>query len=91
MKHYILTLEQAIKDTDPDTGAVTSVNEYMNTTKVSDDEQEAIVAWHTRAAAMANAIGKTTVYSECKLVNSVFGEIRSDVFGAYFTEPTPES
>lgn len=74
----------------PDTGAVISVNEYMNSTKVSDDENNAIKAWHNRCAELVNAIGKSEVYSECKLVNSVFGEIRRDVFGAYFTDPTPE-
>lgn len=93
MKHYILTLEQAIKDKDPDTGEVLSVDEYMTSKSASDDENDAIKAWHTRCAELVNAIGKTSVYSECKLVNSLFGELRDDTFGAYFTpkpEPEPE-
>ena len=91
MKHYIVTLEQAIKDTNPDTGAVISVNEYMTTKATDTDEAGSISKWHTRCAELSNAIGKTTVYSECKLMNSLFGELRSDRFGAYFTNPEPES
>lgn len=94
MKNYILTLEQAIKSTDPDTGEVKEVDEYMTSKQTNDDDNQAIKAWHTRCAELANAIGKTSVYSECKLVNSLFGELRDDKFGSYFTEapvaPEPE-
>ena len=89
MKHYILTLEQAIKDKDPDTGEILSANEYMSVKPTDDSEEGAITKWHTRCAELANAIGKTSVYSECKLVNSVFGELRTDRFGSYF-DSVPE-
>ena len=85
MKNYILTLEQTIKSTDPDTGEVKEVDEYMTSKKTDDEEQKAVSKWHTRCAELSNAIGNTTVYAECKLVNSVFGVLRDDVFGQYYT------
>lgn len=94
MKNYILTLEQTIKSTDPDTGAVKEVNEYMTSKQTNDDDNQAIKAWHTRCAELVNAIGNTHTYAECKLVNSLFGELRDDKFGTYFAEapvePEPE-
>lgn len=95
MEHYLITVEQTIKTTDPETGEVTEVNEYMTSKKTDDDENKAIKAWHTRCAELVNAIGTTHTYAECKLVNSVFGELRDDKFGQYFTpsvpNPEPES
>lgn len=90
MELYIITLEQTIKSTDPETGEVTEINEYMTSTKKGSDENQAIKAWHTRCAELVNAIDNTHTYAECKLVNSMFGELRDDKFGQYFTEPKLE-
>lgn len=81
MQYYIQTIEQTISD-----GALA---EYGGSEKVA-DENTALNKYYTKLANVSADIGNNHTYMGIKLVNSVFGVIKSDSVGQYQTEETAE-
>lgn len=76
MKFYVLTIEQ-VKGEEEGT-----YNEYANVKKYN-DEQSAMVYFYQRCSEVANSLGKTHVYMDIKIVNSLGGITKKDSLGAY--------
>lgn len=82
MQYYIETIEQIYKD-----GAY---SEYGGTEKVA-DENTALSKYYTKLSNVAADLGQNHTYMLIKIVNSVGGEVKSDVIGQYVTdEPIEE-
>lgn len=76
MKYYIQTIEQIKGETE---GTYT---EYGNTEKVN-DEQVALSKFYKKLSDVSAALGKTHVFMDIKIVNSVGGCIKKDSIGTY--------
>jgi hypothetical protein len=77
MQYYIETIEQIYKD-----GAY---SEYGGTEKVA-DETTALSKYYKKLSDVAADLGKNHTYLLIKIINSVGGEVKSDVIGQYVTE-----
>lgn len=76
MKYYIQTIEQIKGETE---GTYT---EYGNTEKVN-DEQVALSKFYKKLSDVSAALGKTHVFMDIKIVNSIGGCVKKDSVGAY--------
>ena len=76
MKFYIETIEQIKGETE---GTYT---EYGNTEKVN-DEQTAFSKFYKKLSDVSAALGKTHVFMDIKIVNSLGGVIKKDSVGEY--------
>lgn len=86
MKFYLDTIEQIFNKEQEGT-----YTEYGNRI-VKADENAALVAYYEKLMNVQNALGKTHVYLDARVINSVGGEIKHDTLGSYMTdEPTPET
>lgn len=81
MQYYIETIEQIYKDE--------AYSEYGGTEKVA-DENTALSKYYTKLSNVAADLGVNHTYMNIKLINSVGGEIKSDVIGQYVTEEPDE-
>lgn len=82
MQYYIESIEQINKDG--------GLAEYGGVEKVA-DETTALSKYYKKLSDVAADIGKNHTYMNIRVVNSVNGEIKSDVIGQYVTEePEPE-
>jgi hypothetical protein len=81
MQFYIQTIEQIYKDE--------AYSEYGNIEKVA-DENTALSKYYTKLSNVAADLGKNHTYMLIKIVNSVGGEVKSDVIGQYVTENPDE-
>lgn len=81
MQYYIQTIEQIYKDE--------AYSEYGGTEKVA-DENTALSKYYTKLSNVAADLGVSHTYMNIKLINSVGGEIKSDVIGQYVTEEPDE-
>lgn len=81
MQFYIQTIEQIYKDE--------AYSEYGGTEKVA-DENTALSKYYTKLSNVAADLGVNHTYMNIKLINSVGGEIKSDVIGQYVTEEPDE-
>lgn len=77
MQYYIETIEQIYKDE--------AYSEYGGTEKVA-DENTALSKYYTKLSNVAADLGKGHTYMLIKIINSVGGEVKSDVIGQYITE-----
>jgi hypothetical protein len=81
MQYYIETIEQIYKDE--------AYSEYGGTEKVA-DETTALSKYYKKLSDVAADLGVNHTYMNIKLINSVGGEIKSDVIGQYVTEDPDE-
>lgn len=86
MKFYLDTIEQ-IHNQEQEGAYI----EYGNRT-VKANETAALIDYYDKLKNVSNALGKTHVYCDVRVINSVGGEIKHDTLGSYMTdEPTPET
>lgn len=76
MKYYVMTIEQIKGETEG------TYNEYAGAKKYN-DEQSAMVYFYQRCSEVTNALGKTHVYMDIKIVNSLGGVTKKDQIGTY--------
>ena len=81
MQYYIQTIEQIYKDE--------AYSEYGGIEKVA-DETTALSKYYKKLSDVAADLGKNHTYMLIKIINSVGGEVKSDVIGQYITEEPEE-
>lgn len=78
MQYYICSTEQIISEG--------KLVEYGGKEKKGTDKNEALTAYYQKLSNVSAALGKTHTYMNIQIVNSVNGEIKSDVIGEYLLE-----
>lgn len=85
MKFYLDTIEQIYNKEQEGTYI-----EYGNRTAKA-DETAALIEYYEKLKNVSNALGKTHVYLDARIINSVGGVLKHDSLGSYMSDtPAPE-